>query len=115
MRHYARKRYVLYTTPRRPGNRDCGACIQDQLILHRLLYKLFHIEEAMEQNAREIKTQSKALSGLREEQRVHDVALEEARADQAKARLNVMQKEKKIKKAEKDLDGKVGDVPGYSC
>jgi structural maintenance of chromosome 1 len=54
-----------------------------------------------------IKTQNKALSGLREEQRVHDEALKEARVEQAKARTNVMQKEKKIKKMEKTLENKV--------
>lgn len=80
---------------------------QDELILHRILYKLYHIEESIDQNVREIKTQNKALAGLREEQRVHDEALAEARAEQAKVRTTVMQKEKKIKKAEKTLDGKV--------
>lgn len=83
---------------------------QDQRILHRILFKLFHIEEAIEANAREIRTQNKALKGLRAEQRVHDQALEAARADQAKSRTSVMQLEKKIKKAEKVLDGKRPDL-----
>lgn len=77
------------------------------MILHRILFKLFHIEEAIDQNVREIQTQSKTLAGLREEQRVHDKALDASRAEQAKARTTVMQMEKKIKKAEKALDGKV--------
>lgn len=38
---------------------------------------------------------------------MHDKELETARADQAKARGTVMQKEKAIKKAEKALDSKV--------
>jgi structural maintenance of chromosome 1 len=38
---------------------------------------------------------------------VHDKALEEARKEQAQARSNVMQKEKKVKKAEKVVDAKV--------
>ncbi|KAJ6561466.1 condensin complex subunit SMC1 [Mycena vulgaris] len=79
---------------------------RDQRILHRILFKLFHIEEAIEGNAREIRAQNKALKSLRAEQRVHDQALEAARADQAKTRTGVMQMEKKIKKAEKVLDGK---------
>lgn len=58
-------------------------------------------------NSRNIVTQNKELSGLREEQRVHDKALEGARAEQAKVRTSVMQKEKTIKKAEKTLDAKV--------
>lgn len=80
------------------------------MILHRILFKLFHIEEAIDQNVREIQTQSKTLAGLREEQRVHDKALDASRAEQAKARTTVMQMEKKIKKAEKALDGKVCSV-----
>lgn len=81
------------------------------MILHRILYKLFHIEESIDQNAREIKTRNKALAGLREEQRVHDKALEDARKEQAQARSNMVQKEKKAKKAEKVLDAKVPIPP----
>ena len=77
------------------------------MILHRILYKLFHIEESIDQNVRDIKEKNKTLSGLREEQRVHDAALDEARKEQAQARAGVMQKEKKIKKGEKTLDAKV--------
>ncbi|KAJ7637228.1 hypothetical protein B0H17DRAFT_1107250, partial [Mycena rosella] len=83
---------------------------RDQRILHRILFKLFHIEEAIESNAREIRAQNKALKSLRAEQRVHDQALEAARAEQAKKRTGVMQMEKKIKKAEKVLDGKRPDL-----
>lgn len=77
------------------------------MILHRILYKLFHIEESIDQNVRDIKEKNKMLSGLREEQRVHDAALDEARKEQAQARSSVLQKEKKIKKGEKALDAKV--------
>ena len=77
------------------------------MILQRILVKLFHIEEAIENNTRAIVKKNKELTGLREEQRVHDNALEAARTEQAKARTAVMQKEKGIKKAEKALDGKV--------
>ena len=76
-------------------------------MLHRILYKLFHIEESIEQNGREINTKNKALASLREEQRVHDAALEAARSEQAKAKSNVMQKEKRIKKSEKALEARV--------
>jgi structural maintenance of chromosome 1 len=50
---------------------------------------------------------NKELAGLREEQAVHDEALNAARQEQAKARSGVMQKEKQIKKAEKAVDAKV--------
>ncbi|CAK5262899.1 unnamed protein product [Mycena citricolor] len=83
---------------------------RDQRILYRMLYKLFHIEEAIETNAHDIREQNKVVKGLREEQREHDRALESARADQAKARSGVMQLEKKIKKAEKQLDAKRPDL-----
>ncbi|KAF7302129.1 Structural maintenance of chromosomes protein [Mycena indigotica] len=83
---------------------------RDQRVLHRILFKLYHIEEAIENNAREIQRQNKALKSLREEQRKHDEALEAARAEQAQARGKVMQMEKKIKKAEKSLDNKRPDL-----
>jgi structural maintenance of chromosome 1 len=81
--------------------------MQDELVLHRILYKLFHIEEAIDRNAREIKAKNKTLAGLREEQNVHEKALEEARKEQAQARSNALQKDKKVKKAEKAVDAKV--------
>ncbi|TFY79840.1 hypothetical protein EWM64_g4174 [Hericium alpestre] len=79
---------------------------RDQLILRRVLFKLYHIEEALEKNSREIKEQNRALAPLREEQQATDEALQNARAEQAKARSNVMQKEKRIKKADKALEAK---------
>ena len=81
--------------------------LQDNLVLHRILLKLYHIQTALATHANDIKTQNEALAGLREEQRVHDRALEDARADQARARTDVMQKEKRVKRAEKALEGKV--------
>ncbi|KAK0449845.1 condensin complex subunit SMC1 [Desarmillaria tabescens] len=83
---------------------------RDHLNLQRILFKLFHIEENIDSNSREITTQNKALAGLRDEQRIHDQALETARADQAKSRTSVMQMEKKIKKADKSLEGKKPDL-----
>lgn len=72
-----------------------------------MLYKLFHIEKALEANARDIQTKSKALVGLRREQQNHDKALEAVRAEQAKARSSVVKEEKKVKKAEKAIEFKV--------
>jgi hypothetical protein len=69
----------------------------------------------MEKNALEIKSQNKTLGGLREEHRVHEEALAEARKEQAKARTNVTQKERRIKKAEKALDLKVWSIASTSC
>lgn len=68
---------------------------------------MYHIQKALDSHAQEIKSKNRALAGLREEQRRHDKALEDARGDQAKARTAVMQKEKKIKKAEKALELRV--------
>ncbi|TFK73385.1 condensin complex subunit SMC1 [Pluteus cervinus] len=79
---------------------------RDDLILRRTLFKLYHIERAIEENVEKIQNQNKALVGLREEQRKRDKALENARTEQAKARTTVLQKEKNIKKAEKVLEGK---------
>nr|GAT51561.1 condensin complex subunit SMC1 [Mycena chlorophos] len=83
---------------------------RDQHILNRILFKLYHIEEAIENNVRDINAQNKALKSLREEQRKHDEALESARSEQAQARGKVMQMEKKIKKADKALDNKRPDL-----
>ncbi|KAF9454363.1 condensin complex subunit SMC1 [Macrolepiota fuliginosa MF-IS2] len=83
---------------------------RDHLILQRLLFKLFHIEEAITTNSETIVKKNKELKGFRDQQRAHDKALDAARADQAKARGAAMQKEKAIKKAEKTLDAKKPDL-----
>ncbi|KAL4079656.1 RecF/RecN/SMC [Scleroderma citrinum] len=81
-----------------------GLCEErDQLILRRVLYKLFHIEKALEANARDIQTKSRALAGLRREQQAQDNALEAARAEQAKARSAVKKAEKSIESKEPEL------------
>ncbi|KAG1770008.1 RecF/RecN/SMC [Suillus occidentalis] len=79
---------------------------KDDLILKRILYKLFHIEEALEANTREIQTKSKALAGLRAEHGEYEKALDDVRAEQARARTAVVREEKKVKKAEKALEAK---------
>jgi structural maintenance of chromosome 1 len=75
-----------------------------------LLFKLFRIEENLEKNAEEITTLAASIAGLREEKDTHDGALDDARADQAKARSLVAKAEKKIKKAEKTLEDKAGTL-----
>ncbi|KAF9479327.1 condensin complex subunit SMC1 [Pholiota conissans] len=82
--------------------------VQDKndLILRRVLTKLYHIDEGIEGNTRSIVTKNKELSGLRKEQRAQEKEVEAARAEQAKVRTSVMQKEKAIKKAEKALENK---------
>ncbi|KAI0757514.1 condensin complex subunit SMC1 [Daedaleopsis nitida] len=83
---------------------------RDELVLRRILFRLYHIQQSLEEHARAIREQNKALAGLRQEQRKHEKALDEARTLQAQARGNVMQKEKKIKKAEKALETKRPDL-----
>jgi chromosome segregation ATPase len=83
---------------------------QDDLILHRLLFKLFRIEEGLEKNAEEITTLGSSIAGLREEKESRDEELEEARTDQAKARTAVAKAEKRIKKAEKALEDKASSI-----
>jgi len=61
----------------------------------------------MTSNSDTIVKKNKELKGYRDERRQHEKALEAARADQAKARGTVMQKEKVIKKTEKTLDARV--------
>jgi len=87
---------------------------KDDLILHRILYKLWHIDAALEQNAEEIKERSKALVGLRKDKAAADKALEDKRRAQANARNTVTSKEKKLKKAEKHLESKVLAIPLFA-
>ena len=83
--------------------------------MHRILLKLYHIQSALSTHARDIQAQNETLAGLREEQRVHNAELESARADQARVRNGVMQKEKQIKKAEKALENKVRRRVALHC
>lgn len=80
-------------------------------MLRRILLKLYHIEQELQENVEAIRNQNRTLAGLRDEQRKHEQELQAARAEQARARSGVMQKEKRIKKAEKTLEGKVGASP----
>ena len=54
-------------------------CLQDSLIIHRLLWKLFHIEDNINVNTHRIKAKNKDIAGLRKEQvrpRAHISAFE---------------------------------------
>jgi structural maintenance of chromosome 1 len=93
-------------------NGRANVCEKDELIIKRFLWKLFHIESQIDENVSEITRKNKELRGLRKEQSVHDKALEEARAAQAKARSDVTAAEKKVKKAEKALENRVC-IKGY--
>lgn len=75
--------------------------------MERILTKLYHIDIGIEDNSRSIVKKNKELATLREQQSVHDEEVEVARAQLAKARAVLMQKEKNIKKADKALEGKV--------
>ncbi|KAI0266211.1 cohesin complex subunit psm1 [Gloeopeniophorella convolvens] len=83
---------------------------RDDLILRRVLFKLFRIEEDLEKNADEIRSLSSSISGLHREKEARDKALDGARTEQAKARATVTKAEKKIKKAEKALEDKKPDL-----
>lgn len=83
---------------------------RDVLTLKRFLWKLFHIEKQIGENTEEIRIKNKSLAGLRKEQATYDKALEDARAQQAKARSEVLSCEKKIKKEEKSLENYKPDL-----
>lgn len=83
---------------------------QDDLILRRLLFKLFRIEEGLEKNGEEITRFGTSIPGLCEEKEGRDEELEEVRTDQAKVRSAVAKAEKRIKKAEKALEDKASTV-----
>ena len=65
------------------------------------MFKLYNIQESLSVHAEEIKNANEQLVGLREEQRACEEALEETRTEQARQRTDAMQKEKRLKKAEK--------------
>ncbi|KAG9032708.1 Structural maintenance of chromosomes protein 1, partial [Tulasnella sp. UAMH 9824] len=79
---------------------------KDSLIIHRLLWRLYHIEQAIETNTTEITAKNDELVQLRAEQASHETNLEKARATQATARNEVQKRERVIKKKEKALEGK---------
>ncbi|KAF9652765.1 P-loop containing nucleoside triphosphate hydrolase protein [Thelephora ganbajun] len=79
---------------------------KDELILRRVLYKLYHIEESLKANASEIQKQSRALNGLREDQHRQQQALDRTRTEQAKSKTEVSREERKLKRAEKTLEAK---------
>jgi len=66
-----------------------------------------HLKVQESLSRRAIVKKNKNLAGLREEQKVFDVEVEAARAQQAKTRAAVMQQEKNMKKTEKTLEGKL--------
>ncbi|KAI0274052.1 condensin complex subunit SMC1 [Russula aff. rugulosa BPL654] len=76
---------------------------RDDLILHRLLFKLFRIEEGLEKNAEEITTLGTSIAGLQEEKEGRDEELESARTDQAKIRTA-------DKEADKALEDKLVSI-----
>jgi structural maintenance of chromosome 1 len=80
---------------------------RDEAVLQRVLWKLWHIEQGLERDAHDIRTRGRELGGLKAERDKRDAELASARAEQAKARSSVIQKEKKIKKAEQALENKV--------
>ncbi|KAF9517669.1 hypothetical protein BS47DRAFT_1339193 [Hydnum rufescens UP504] len=79
---------------------------RDSLVIHRLLWKLFHIEENINVNIHRIKAKSKDIIGLRKEQEKYNSQVTKARSAQAGARSEVMRKEQAIKKTAKTLEGK---------
>lgn len=89
--------------------------IKDELILRRALYKLYHIEESLKENASAIRKTSRDLDGFREDQHRQQQVLDRARADQAKSKTEVSREERKLKRAEKALETKVRATFHYDC
>lgn len=80
---------------------------RDNLILQRLLHRLYHISESISSTTEAIHAQNKELVTLRKEQREREKELEKARKEQATARGAVMKSEGKVKKGEKAVEAKV--------
>lgn len=80
---------------------------RDNIILQRLLHRLYHISESISTTTEAIHAQNKELVSLRKEQREKEKELEKARKEQAAARGAVMKSEGKVKKGEKAVEAKV--------
>ena len=87
---------------------------QDEQILYKHLWKLYHIEQSIEEHSRSIKAEAKNLSGLKKAFKTESDVLTKSRSAQAAARADVMSKEKKIKKAEKALENKVTSIVKFT-
>lgn len=61
----------------------------------------------IQENSKAIGIQNRELVTLRERQKEHDERLAEAREQQAKVRADVSKRERKLRKLEKALEGKV--------
>ncbi|KZT54653.1 condensin complex subunit SMC1 [Calocera cornea HHB12733] len=79
---------------------------RDALIVHRLLWKLYHIQDTVESNTELIKSKNAELATMKAEQAKLDSAYEKARKQQAEQHKKTMQADKQIKKAEKTLEDK---------
>ncbi|KAG8897607.1 Structural maintenance of chromosomes protein 1, partial [Tulasnella sp. 408] len=80
---------------------------KDSLIIHRLLWRLYRIEQAIETHTTEITAKNDELFQLRAEQASHETSLEKALAAQPTARNEAQKRERVIKKKETALEGKV--------
>ena len=80
---------------------------KDEMVVQRMLWRLFNIESTIESNTTAIEKKSGELSGFRAELTKHEDALLVAQQQQAKARGDMMKKEQAIKKQEKALEAKV--------
>ncbi|KAG8819272.1 Structural maintenance of chromosomes protein 1 [Serendipita sp. 399] len=79
---------------------------RDDLVVQKILWRLFSIEATIKENATTIETRNGELSGLRAELTKQEDNLSKAQQEQAKTRSEVMKKEKAIKKQEKTIESK---------
>ncbi|CAG7853227.1 Structural maintenance of chromosomes protein 1 AltName: Full=Chromosome segregation protein smc1; AltName: Full=Cohesin complex subunit psm1 [Serendipita indica DSM 11827] len=79
---------------------------RDELVIQRLLWRLYNIESTIKRNTQSIKKRDAELAGIRAELTRQEDALALAQQQQAKARSEVMKKEKAIKKQEKTIEAK---------
>jgi len=80
---------------------------RDEAVIKHCVWKLYHVNNAIEERTNLIEEKSESIKTLRAEQTESDNRLKAARKDQLKAQKEVVKQEKALKKREKDADDKV--------
>lgn len=80
---------------------------KDQAVIHHLVWKLYHIQEQIDEARTEIEEKNAGIADLRQEQEEHEDRLRKARKEVASAQKHLHKQEKEVKKRERDLEEKV--------
>lgn len=86
--------------------------MQENAIVHHLVWKLFHIEQGIENNTEAIQEKNDQLADMRATNSEADDQQKAAKKELNRATKDATRKEKEVKQREKDLDARVRARPG---